>query len=202
MDEMSLDALGRLLQELEAELELNVRWRGGELDRVLHEGHAHLVAATLTRLERDGWTAMPEVTYLIGRDRGSIDVFGYEPVARAVLVVEVKADLTTAEGTLRRHDEKVRHATHIARSRFGWEVASVSRLLVLPDGSIARRRVERHATLFDGAYPLRGSALRIWLRDPTRSAGGLVFLSPTQSAGDRRDFTSRRRVRVARGTTV
>jgi HTH-type transcriptional regulator / antitoxin HipB len=193
--ELSLRALARVLQEVEAELELNVRWRGGELDRVADEGHAHLVAATIERLEMFGWTAVPEVTYLMGRDRGSIDVLALQPVARAVLVVEVKSELTSVEATLRRLDEKVRHAAGIARSRFGWPADMVSRMLVLPDASTPRRRIERHAALFDRAFPLRGSALRSWLRYPTGSHAMLLFLSPTQRASDRRDLASRRRVR-------
>lgn len=180
LDELSLAALDRVLRELEAELELNVRWRGGEPDRVIDEGHARLVATTIERLEREGWNAVPEVTYSFGRDRGSIDVFAYQIAAKAVLAVEVKADVTTAEGTLRRHDEKVRDAAAIARTRFGWEVGSVSRLLVLPEASTARRRLERHAALFDRAYPLRGAALLAWLRHPGKSVGGVLFLSPTQ----------------------
>src|SRR5207244_6550465 len=149
ISELSIDALGRVLRELEAELEINVRWRGGELDRVIDEGHAQLVATTIERREGEGWKAVPEVTYSFGRDRGSIDVFAYQDAAKAILVVEVKAGVTTVEGTLRRHDEKVRHAAAIASTRFGWEVGSVSRLLGLPDASTARGRVERHATLCD-----------------------------------------------------
>lgn len=193
--ELSIDVLGRLLIGLEAELELNVRWRGGELDRLIDEGHAHLVASIVQILERAEWTAIPEVTYAIGRDRGSIDVLGYKPGVGAVLLVEVKTDLTTAEGTLRRHDEKVRLASEIIRARFGWPVLSVSRLLVLPDASTPRRRLARHAPLFDRAYPLRGTAFRAWLRQPTTSIGAVIFLSPTHSMGDRRDLGSRRRIR-------
>ena len=78
--------LGRILVELEAELELNVRWRGGELDRLLDEGHAHLVAEVIGRLDVAGWNAAPEVAYTIGRDRGSIDVLAYEKNSKALLV--------------------------------------------------------------------------------------------------------------------
>src|SRR5262245_59339885 len=196
--EVSFVTLERLLRELEAELELNVRWRGGEIDRVVDEGHAHLVATTIQRLEQDGWMEVAEVTYQFGRDRGSIDVFGFHHGAKAVLVVEVKPDVTSAEATLRRQDEKVRHAADIARSRFGWDVRSVSRLLVLPDASTARRRVDRYAALFDRVYPLRGLALRKWLREPATSTGGLLFLPVTHRASDRRDFTSRRRIQRVR----
>jgi len=184
----------QVLTALEAELELIVRWRGGELDRVVDEGHARLTATTIGRLEQEGWIATPEVTYAIAGDRGAIDVLGYQAAARALLVIEVKTELTSAEATLRRHDEKVRLAREIARARFRIDVRTVSRLLVLPESTTARRRIERHAELFDRTYPLRGSALRVWLRRPDGPAGGLLFLPPSQSASDRRDLTSRRRV--------
>jgi hypothetical protein len=192
--ELSIGALGGLLTEIEAELELNVRWRGGELDRVMDEGHAQLVGAIVKVLERAGWTAIVEVTYSIGRERGSIDVLGYLPGARALLVIEVKADLTTAEGTLRRQDEKVRLAPEIVRARFGWAVATVSKLLVLPDASTPRRRLARHAALFDRTHPLRGVAFRRWLMWPTSSIGAVIFLSITHGTSDRRDLGSRRRI--------
>jgi transcriptional regulator with XRE-family HTH domain len=195
IDELSFRALGRILQELEGELELSVRWRGGELDRVIDEAHAHLVAAMLERLDCTGWVAAPEVTYTIGRDRGSIDVLAFQPTARIALVVEVKSELTSAEATLRRHDEKVRLAPAIARARFGWDAVSVSRLLALPAASTARRRVDRHARLFDRTYPLRGRELRAWLAEPAASEGGILFLSVTQSTSDRRELASRRRIR-------
>jgi len=202
IDELSFRALGRMLRELEAELELSVRWRGGELDRLIDEAHAHLVAATLERLERTGWVAAPEVTYTIGRGRGSIDVLAFQPIARIALVVEVKSELTSAEATLRRHDEKVRLAPEIARARFDWDAGSVSRLLVLPAASTARRRVDRHAWLFDRTYPLRGRELRAWLAEPAASEGGLLFLSVTRLASDRRDLASRRRIRPMRRSSI
>ena len=199
---LSIRTLQRILAAVEAELELAVRWRGGELDRVLDEGHAQLVAAVAIHLEAAGWQVVPEVTCSIGRDRGSIDLLGLHVETSALLVAEIKTDVTSAEGTLRRHDEKGRLGSEIAFGRFGWRTRSVSRLLVLPDASTARRRIARHDALFRRAYPLRGPDLRVWLRRPTGTVGGLLFMSLTKTVGGRRELSSRRRVRVAHGCSA
>jgi len=192
---LSLATLERVLFCLEAELDLTVRWRGGELDRLLDEGHAAVVGAVTGKLERQGWLVRVETTYAVGRERGSIDLLGFKPEAAALLVGEIKTDITSAESTLRKHDEKVRLAAGIARQRFGWEVRSVSRVLVVPDGTTSRRRIERHDALMRHAYPVRGRELSSWLRAPTGGIGGLLFLPPTTIVGGRRDLTSRRRIR-------
>jgi transcriptional regulator with XRE-family HTH domain len=200
---LAIATLERVVGALEAELDLNVRWRGGELDRVLDEGHAHLVASFAARLSEAGWAVAPEVTYSLGRDRGSVDLLALHEAEAALLVVEVKADVTSAEATLRRHDEKVRLGLQIAATRFGWHARSVSRLLVLPSASTPRRRVARHEALFGRAYPLRGRTLSAWIEPPSGAIGGFLFLPPTNGVGDRRDLTSRRRVRtVARARST
>jgi transcriptional regulator with XRE-family HTH domain len=191
---LSLATLERILGALEAEIELVVRWRGGELDRLTDEAHATIVSGFMRLLLARGWLVRVEVTYAIGRDRGSIDVLAFHPNLRALLVVEAKADLTSAESTLRRHDEKGRLAGQIARDRFGWDATTVSRLLVLPDASTPRRRVAGHGALFDHAYPVRGRAVARWLRHPIGAISGLLFLSVTNPVGGRRVLESRRRI--------
>lgn len=195
---VSISTLERVLMALEAELELFVRWRGGELDRLLDEAHATVSGAAAEFLNARGWMVRVETTYAIGRDRGSIDVFAFHPGFGSLVVGEIKVDFTSAEATLRRHDEKVRLARVIARERFEWIARSVSRLLVLPESTTSRRRVERHDALLSRAYPCRGRELTDWLRDPGRPVAGLLFLPATKHVGARRTLTSRRRVRRSR----
>ena len=102
-------------------------------------------------------------------------------------MIEVKTELTSIEETLRRHDQKTRLASAIAEKRFGWQARSVGRLLVLPDESTARRRVRRYDGLLRRTYPLRGRALRAWLRGPSGAAAGVFFL-----VSDRRGWCSLR----------
>jgi transcriptional regulator with XRE-family HTH domain len=113
---LSVGTLARVFAALDADLELVVRYRGGTLDRLLDERHAATVAAVLGTLRARGWTTAVEVTFNHYGDRGSIDVLAVHPVARIVLVVEVKTEITSAEETLRRLDVKVRVGAGLARA--------------------------------------------------------------------------------------
>ena len=191
---VSLDRLRRVARELDADLVIQVRWRGGDLDRLLDEGHAGLVGAVMEWLHRLGWDVRAEVSYSVYGERGSIDILGWHPATRTLLVVEVKTELTSIEEALRKHDEKVRLAPRIAREHLGWDSVGASSLLVLPSQSRSRRRVERHAGVLDVAHPARGGAVRTWLRAPVGRIAGLVFVSPGNSAR----ALSRKRVRCRR----
>jgi transcriptional regulator with XRE-family HTH domain len=165
----SLDATARVVEALEADLDLVVRWRGGALERVLDERHATLSGIAANRLADAGWAMYPEVSYAVYGERGSIDLLGIDDVTRILLVVEVKTELLSIEATLRKHDEKCRLAPRIAQARLaigpGWRAAAV---LVLPDTGASRRRVAAHAAVLDRVYPLRGRVAAGWLRDPAR----------------------------------
>jgi transcriptional regulator with XRE-family HTH domain len=58
----TIRTLRRLFGAFDADLVILVRWRGGELDRLLDRRHATLGEAVVARLERLGWTVMPEVS--------------------------------------------------------------------------------------------------------------------------------------------
>ena len=195
VDRVTVGKLRRILAAVDAELVLQVRWRGGELDRLLDEGHATLVGTVAEILAALGWEVRLEVSYSVYAERGSIDVLGWRLGSRHLIVVEVKTEIASVEETLRRHDSKVRLGARIAGERFGWTPRVVARLLVVPSGSTVRRRIARHDGIFSRAYPLRGRELRAWLREPAASAGGLMFLSLTHGVRGRRRPIARRRVR-------
>jgi transcriptional regulator with XRE-family HTH domain len=199
---LSIGTLDRILAELEAEVDVLIRWRGGELDKVLDAGHATLEAALASQLVREGWLVEIEVTYSVEGDRGAIDLLAFHPRRAALVVAEIKTDLTSADATLRRHDEKVRLAAGVDRDRFDWVALRASRLLVLPEASTARRRVRGLAGLFDRVYPARGHEIRRWLHDPSGPLAGILFLSSTKAVGARLDLTARRRVSRSRRSQV
>lgn len=177
LEEVSLAKLRAIARALDAEFVVQLRWRGGDLDRLLDEGHASLVGAIVDLLKQSGWHVRVEVSYAVYAERGSIDVLAWHPGSRTLLVVEVKTELVSVEETLRKHDEKVRLASAIARQQLHWQTTSVARILVLPELSTARRRVERHRSAMGSAYPMRGPQLRRWLAAPDGGASGLLFLA-------------------------
>lgn len=174
---------------------VTIRWRGGDLDRLLDEGHAFLVGRCAEKLTARGWNVRPEVTYSVWGERGSIDLLAWHDPTQTLVVIEVKTELTSVEETLRRHDVKTRLAPGIAADRFGWQPRIVGRLLVLPDLATARRRVYRHALLLLRSYPQRGAPVRHWLRAPTGSMSGVLFVSIPNTTAGRATAISRKRVR-------
>ena len=55
VQDVSVRALRRLAVSLGAELRLELWFRGGELDRLVDEGHAALLGAVARRLDALGW---------------------------------------------------------------------------------------------------------------------------------------------------
>lgn len=195
VDGASLGRLRRVFAAAGSSLVVEVRWRGGELDRLRDERHATLVAAFAARARALGWAVEVEVTYSEYGERGSIDLLCLDPARRAIAVVEVKSELTSVEATLRKLDEKVRLAPKIVAGRYGWRPSAIGRILVLPDVSASRRRVDRHRRVFGAALPTRATELRQWLRAPGGSISGIWFLSVTNHVRERRASASPRPAR-------
>jgi transcriptional regulator with XRE-family HTH domain len=194
LEGLTVRSLRRIFRVFEAEAIVLVRWRGGELDRIVDRRHAALGGRIVGILDGRAWGMTPEVSFSEYGERGSIDLLAWHSASRCLLVVEVKTELTSIEETIRRHDVKTRLAPKIARERFGWDAGTVSRLLVLPDDRTARRRVEQHDAILRRAYPDRGWAVRRWLNAPAGSLSGIWFLS--DAAGRDRRHTAAPRVRV------
>lgn len=197
IDSISVRALRAILKALDALVLVEVRWRGGQVDRLIDEDHAALGGAVADALGRTGWDLRAEATYSRYGERGAIDLLGWHAATASLLIVEVKTELVSAEETLRKLDEKTRLAPLIARERFGWSSLGVSRVLVLPDVSTARRRVVRHAAIFALALPARTAAVRRWLAHPSGTLGGVWFLSASNGGGRIKRRGGRERIRCA-----
>ncbi len=195
---VSTDRLRGILAELDARLEHDVRWRGGQLDRIVDEAHARLVEAAAVRFGGAGWTVRLEVTYAVYSERGSIDLLAFHGAHGAALVVEVKSELTSVEATLRKLDEKVRLAPRIATDRFGWRIRHVTPVLVLLEATSNRRRFARHGRVLGAALPHGARELARWARDPDRPTAGRVFLRPSNPGGHKRVMGGPQRIRTPR----
>lgn len=180
---LSRNSLSRIFAAVDADVVTYVRWRAGDLDRLLDEGHAGLVATMVTMLTGLGWQVLPEVTYSEWGERGSVDILAWHAATRTLLVVEVKTEITSAEETLRTHDVKVRLGPSMAVARFGSRPRFVARLLVVAEGSTNRRRIERLAPVLEASYPARGDVVRTWLEAPAGTLAGLLVVTATAVAG-------------------
>jgi transcriptional regulator with XRE-family HTH domain len=196
IEAIDLRTLRALAGTLDAELVVAVRWRAGDLDRLLDEAHAALVGHVASELAKLDWLVCPEVSYSVFGERGSIDLVGWHGPTAMLLVIEVKTELVSVEETLRRHDSKVRLGPRIVAERFDWQPRAAVRMLVLPDTSTSRRRGARHAALLERSYPLRGPAARAWLRRPSGGVGCLWFVpvSSTRGVSSRSGSVNRKRI--------
>jgi transcriptional regulator with XRE-family HTH domain len=192
-----LGKLDAVCRALGADLDIKVRWHGEALDRLLDEAHAAVVERIVALLTRFGWKTWLEVTFSIYGERGSIDVLAWHATTGTLLVIEVKAVVADAQGTLSPLDRKVRLAPQIARDR-RLEPAATARLLVIADSMENRRRIDRFASLFAAALPARGWTVRRWLQMPTEPIAGLIFVSDSTKSGTRRTSTGRQRVNPRR----
>jgi len=176
--------LERVARPLRARVVCQLDWDGPALDRLLDERHASLVEATIGLLGVAGWETLPEASFSLAGERGSIDILAWHPAYRALLVVEVKSTIADVQRTLFVLDRKLRLAPRVGTDR-GWTSSSVSKLLVVNDDRTSRRRVGTHRAIFGSTFPARGWACRRWLRAPEahdRPLAGLLFLTPESQA--------------------
>jgi transcriptional regulator with XRE-family HTH domain len=189
----TLESLEAVCAAIGADLDVRVRWRGEGLDRLMDEAHAGIVERFVRDLREAGWGTALEVTFNEYGERGSVDAVGWHPATRSLLISEVKSVIPDAQATLMPLDRKARLGMKIGRSQ-GWDPTSVSRVLVVRDGSTNRRRVELLSATFDAAFRVRGAEFRRWLRAPGGSIAALVFLPDSPQRSTRRSATGQQRV--------
>ncbi len=191
-ERVALAVLLRVAAALGARLSVRVYWQGEVLDRLRDERHAAIVERVLRLLTAEGWIVRTEVSFSEYGERGSIDVLAFHAKVGALLVIEVKSTVPDLQATLSNLDRKTRLGPGLARA-LGWEVDSVSRLLVLPEDRTARRRVAQNEATFRAALPMRTAAVRRWLRHPDQAMAGILFLTNVSQADDRRSRRPSRR---------
>jgi transcriptional regulator with XRE-family HTH domain len=177
---MTLRALRRVASATGVSLPLAPRWRGAELAKLIDEQHALLVGEVVARLTAMGWQVEPEHTFSWRGERGSIDVLGWLPSSRALLVVEVKTRVVDLQDLLSAIDRKRRLAPLVSNVA-GWRPTSIGVVLVLPADTWARNVLTRFEPLFRTALPARTLEVRSWLRAPTGGMRG-VWLLPNSSS--------------------
>jgi transcriptional regulator with XRE-family HTH domain len=109
------------------------RWRGADLDRLLNHAHADLhesVARAFAGLP--DWTVAPEVSFSFDGERGVIDILAWHPLARSLLIVELKTALVDPQELVSTTDRRVRLASETCHGR-GWRPLTVSAWTILAE---------------------------------------------------------------------
>jgi transcriptional regulator with XRE-family HTH domain len=198
LERVRLGHLTRLAAALDATVDHTLRWRGGDLPRLVNGRHAALHEAVASRLaELPEWDYEPEVSFNEYGERGIIDGFAWHARTRSLLVDELKSEFVDISELMGTADRKRRVAAEIARRR-GWYPASVSIWVVVADGRTNRRALARHEQALRAKFPADGHAVSAWLRQPTGRIDALSFLPIAGPDGLPRGGAAVRRVRRAR----
>jgi transcriptional regulator with XRE-family HTH domain len=197
LDRLSLAAIRRVAAALDVRVELQARWRAGDLDRLLNAKHSafHEEVARMFRRDLPDWVFEPEVSFAIYGERGVIDILAWHPRLRAVLVIELKTDIVDVNDLVGGVDRKRRLAWQVARER-GWEPDTVSVWVIVAAGRTNRARIAAHGGMLRAAYPMDGRRIRTWLREPNRPVAALSMWHDVHGRAPKADLRSIRRVRV------
>lgn len=199
IEKLALRTLRQIAEVLEVQLDVNPRWRGADLDRLLNADHAALhesIAAFFVELP--GWELAPEVTFSIFGERGVIDILAWHAATRTILIIELKTVLVDIHDLMSAADRRRRLATKIAAER-GWDARVVASRVLLSNTRTNRRRVVAHQTELRTAFPGGGAEMIAWLRNPTGAISALSLWTNANGSGASRSKAGRQRVRVHAG---
>jgi transcriptional regulator with XRE-family HTH domain len=198
LDRLAIGTLRSVAAALDVEVDLVVRWRGGELGRLVSARHAAMhEALALEMSTRPDWTCEPEVSFSIYGERGAIDALAWHAPSRCLLVIELKSELVDVNDLMATMDRRLRLAAQIADKR-GWQAATVSAWVAIAEGRTNRRAFARHRTTLRAKFPDDGHAARRWLRRPAGSIRALSFMPVEHVALGGASVAGARRVRHAR----
>lgn len=182
LERVSVERFRKVCSALGIEPVLDLRWRGGLGDRLIDRDHARIVEAVIAELIRLGWEPLPEYTFNVYGERGSVDVLAWHPVKRALLLIEVKTRLTDLQQMLMSLSRKVRLVPALVAEERGWVRLALGHLVVMLDTRSNRLTVGRHEGTFAATFPSRTAAVRAWLRSPVGDLAGLWFLALRREA--------------------
>jgi transcriptional regulator with XRE-family HTH domain len=198
---LSIDAFCRIAEVLDADVPLIPHWRGPKLDRILDRRHALIQNRVVELLLAEGWVVRTEFSFNQYGDRGSVDVLAWLPGRRALLIIEIKTEITSLEETLRVLDVKRRVVPAVVHRELDWGAESMGTILVMPDATAHRSLLDRHAALISASLPQRTVAVRRWVAEPVGDLRGIWFLRDTAQGGAKGRVLPSRRVRAAAQAT-
>lgn len=196
---VSVKRFRRVCSALEIESSVDLRWRRGLADRLIDTGHAAIVEVVIAALREAGWETVPEFSFNVFGDRGSVDILAWHAPTRTLLIIEVKTRLTDLQAMLLSLSRKVRVVPAEAAERLGWRRAALGTILVVASTHGNRSVVEQHRATFQAVLPAATVATKRWLRAPSGDLSGVWFVPLTRGSRGAQAVTSR--VRQARART-
>jgi transcriptional regulator with XRE-family HTH domain len=201
LDRLPVRTIRRIASALEIRMPFEPKWRGGELPRLVDARHAALVEQVVARLASCGWEVTVEYTFSRFGEHGSVDVVGWRGADRALLLIEVKAELDDMQNMLSVLDRKVRLVPSLLAAERGWRATVVGVILVMPDRSTYRDGVARFQATFAAAFPSRNVEIRRWVSQPGPGPlRGTWFLRPSGSSPLMQSRGGPRRIRASLGS--
>ncbi|MEX2183054.1 MAG: helix-turn-helix transcriptional regulator [Chloroflexota bacterium] len=203
LDTIALRALRAVAAALDIRVDVTARWRAGELDRLINAKHSalHDAVATMFGERLPAWVLAPETSFAIYAERGVIDIVAWHPGRRALLIIELKTDISDVNELVGTVDRKRRLAREVVRER-GWDPLTVSTWVIVAPGRTNRARVAAHGAMLRAAFPVDGRTIRGWLQDPVGSVAALSIWRSGPTAGWTMTPVRRVRVRVRVGGRV
>lgn len=185
-------SLERICLALDGELRLEARLPySGEGPRQADRGHARCIGAARRVLEASGYTCATEQEVADGPWRGSIDLLGFDAVARRLVLVEVKTELRDAGALERQVERYVRLCMGVAR-RLGWQPRELVVVVLVLATAEADAFLVANREVMAGAFPVRGREAIAALLDGASIRGrALLMIDPL-----RRGRNALRRARV------
>jgi hypothetical protein len=144
-----------------------------------------------------GWEALVEYSFNQFGDRGSVDIVAWHPIARILLIIEVKSRIVDLQDLAAAMDRKVRVVPGLLARERGWNAVDVGSVLVIAESTFNRELVRRHRATFAATFPAGTVDVRRWLRAPAGPLRGIWFVCPTPRVTAIHGHGGSRRVRAS-----
>ena len=191
---LRVEQLVAIAAALHGDVDVVLRWRGSDLDRLLAAGHSAMHELVVGILITAGWEVVPERSFSKWGERGVIDILGWHAPTRTLLIVELKTEIVDVQRLIGTADRYRRLAPGIVKE-LGWAPLAVGVWIAVAESSTNRRRLSEHAGLLRAAFPTDGRAVPGRLQRPSGPLRALSFLSDARVANRTAARSSRRRVR-------
>jgi transcriptional regulator with XRE-family HTH domain len=197
LDRVAIATMRSVAAALDIDVDLVVRWNGGDLGRLINARHAAMHEALAIQFSTmPDWILEPEVSFSVFGERGAIDALAWDAATRSLLVIELKTELVDINDLMATMDRRLRLGTGIAAER-GWAADVVACWVAVADGRTNRRTLARHSATLRAKFPRDGHAIRSWLREPSGSIRALSFMPIERVALGGAVVAGSRRVRHA-----